>query len=89
MYFSGAGANLGRKTLQEREAAYAEARLRIFGSAQSEESEASGAGDYSESDIARQLGTLKVMDATGIIRQPRGPDGSKGFGIKENQSIDR
>ena len=89
-YNSSAAAANQRKTLQEREAAYAEARLRIFGSAYSEESDTTGAGDYTESEVARQLEVLKVADATEIIRQPRGPDGTKGFSSENTkQSVDR
>lgn len=78
------------RTLEEREAAYAEARLRILGSACSpeEESESSDADSSvvqesnktsRSSDLARQLNAAITMPDN-VIRQPRGPDGTKGFG---------
>ena len=72
--------NKGRwRPLEEREAAYAEARMRIFGKAEPEE-QTQAPELYSESSVSKQLQTLKVTDSVNIIRQPKGPDGSKGFG---------
>lgn len=61
------------KTLQQREAEYAEARLRILGSARSE--------DDSQKE---KSGGVSVMNHGAlpeqVVRQPRGPDqGSNGF----------
>ncbi|KAK2191230.1 hypothetical protein NP493_55g05031 [Ridgeia piscesae] len=64
------------KTLQEREAAYAEARLRIMGSADS----GSTSEQTQESRPARLTEQLDMMKVTeNVIRQPCGPDGTKGF----------
>ena len=84
------------RPLQEREAAYAEARMRIFGQAETrggggdggangggggENSSSSQAPElYQDSKFSKQLQTLKVTDSVNIVRQPKGPDGSKGFG---------
>ena len=75
--------NKGRwRPLPEREAAYAEARMRIFGSTDNSDTTDSkaAAGQYENSSISRQIQTLKVNNSVSIIRQPKGPDGSKGFG---------
>lgn len=81
LILSGAvNSNKNHKSLEEREAAYAEARMRIFGASQSSD-EASGVGDYSNSAVAKQLETMRMIDnSPSIIRQPHGPDGTKGFG---------
>ncbi|KAI0228803.1 SUZ domain-containing protein 1 [Lamellibrachia satsuma] len=64
------------KTLQEREAAYAEARLRIMGSADSG-SASEPAQESRPARLTEQLETMKVTE--NVIRQPSGPDGTKGF----------
>ncbi|CAB3372844.1 Hypothetical predicted protein [Cloeon dipterum] len=78
------------KTLQEREQEYAEARLRILGSACSP-SEVTNAADNvrgvqtvtanghisGPNSVDQQL--LRQDFDTNVIRVPKGPDGSKGF----------
>ncbi|CAG9773772.1 unnamed protein product [Ceutorhynchus assimilis] len=59
-----------KKTLQQREQEYAEARLRILGKASSEKTE--------ENKIAM----VKARIEPDIIRTPRGPDGTKGFKVQ-------
>ncbi|XP_054713274.1 SUZ domain-containing protein 1-like [Uloborus diversus] len=64
------------KTLKQREAEYAEARLRILGSAHSEEEEQS----VSNSSPVSLVSSDRKSDAEVIvIRLPHGPDGTKGF----------
>ena len=65
--------------MEEREAAYAEARMRIFGSADSTDTDKKSSNDCDGVNISRQIRTLKVAESVSIIRQPKGPDGSKGF----------
>jgi len=60
-----------KKTLQQREQEYAEARLRILGEASSEKPE-------ERICIVKP----KPSEADNIIRMPRGPDGTKGFNIR-------
>ncbi|XP_050309461.1 SUZ domain-containing protein 1 [Anthonomus grandis grandis] len=57
-----------KKTLQQREQAYAEARLRILGEASSEKQE-------ERLSIAKP----KASEADTVVRMPRGPDGTQGF----------
>lgn len=73
------------RTLEEREAAYAEARLRILGSAVSSDDE------VTDDSCDNRLGQSKSCEAVtsskersssdNIVRQPRGPDGTKGFAV--------
>jgi len=87
------------RTLQEREAAYAEARLRILGSAagsdsSDDEDAASSAvsstdsprstrdGKCERSSSATSISSSKdKKDDKNILREPRGPDGTKGFSL--------
>ncbi|KAG0433185.1 hypothetical protein HPB47_020161 [Ixodes persulcatus] len=66
------------KTLQQREAEYAEARLRILGSARSEDDaqkEKSGS-----TSVVNQVAGAPLPPTDHVVRQPRGPDqGSNGF----------
>lgn len=66
------------KTLQQREAEYAEARLRILGSARSEDDaqkEKSGS-----TSVVNQVAGVPPPPTDHVVRQPRGPDqGSNGF----------
>ncbi|CAL1280359.1 unnamed protein product [Larinioides sclopetarius] len=63
------------KTLKQREAEYAEARLRILGSAHSEEEQSS-----SNSNSVHLVSSEKRSEAEVIVvRLPRGPDGTNGF----------
>lgn len=65
------------KTLQQREAEYAEARLRILGSARSED-DAQKEKSGSLSVVNHLAGATQPTDH--VVRQPRGPDqGSNGF----------
>lgn len=61
------------KSLKEREEEYAQARLRILGSAVNPDEEAEV--NKSEENIVIQ----KVNDDNGKTRDPKGPDGTKGF----------
>ncbi|XP_076275846.1 SUZ RNA-binding domain-containing isoform X2 [Rhynchophorus ferrugineus] len=61
---------LPKKTLQQREQEYAEARLRILGEASSERPE-------------ERISIIKgKSDIDNVIRTPRGPDGTKGFNFR-------
>ena len=62
------------KSLKEREEEYAQARLRILGSAVNPDEEEEEVGK-SEENIVIQ----KVNADNGKTRDPKGPDGSKGF----------
>ncbi|XP_062842463.1 SUZ domain-containing protein 1-like [Trichomycterus rosablanca] len=63
------------KPLKQREAEYAEARRRIWGSASAEEL----AADREDTDRPSPA-TLEVLrPSSNIIRQPFGPDGTPGF----------
>ncbi|KAL1488908.1 hypothetical protein ABEB36_014695 [Hypothenemus hampei] len=61
-----------KKTLQQREQEYAEARLRILGEASSEKNE--------ENKVC--IAKPKPVESENIIRMPKGPDGTNGFGIR-------
>ncbi|GAB0087894.1 SUZ domain-containing protein [Sergentomyia squamirostris] len=74
------------KTLQQREQEYAEARMRIMGSAKSPEDE-----QISNNTVMRRLKeasgstsrqTSSGSTPEGLIRLPRGPDGTAGFTLK-------
>ncbi|XP_015922233.1 SUZ RNA-binding domain-containing [Parasteatoda tepidariorum] len=60
------------KTLKQREAEYAEARLRILGSASSEE-------EPSNPNAVPASMDRRIEAEIIVTRLPRGPDGSKGF----------
>ncbi|KAI8500509.1 PREDICTED: SUZ domain-containing protein 1-like [Branchiostoma belcheri] len=62
------------KTLAQREAEYAEARLRILGATSAEQTQ-----EERPAHLVQQLEELKVEDGVSVVRQPRGPDGSAGF----------
>lgn len=68
------------KTLQQREAEYAEARLRILGSARSEdESQKENPGNIT-SNYGTSQSEVRHPGLDTVVRQPRGPDGnSNGF----------
>lgn len=61
-----------KKTLAEREADYAEARARIMGSGNIDDTQS-----QRPVRLIQQLEDMKVTE--NVIRQPRGPNGSKGF----------
>lgn len=63
------------KTLAEREAAYAEARMRILGAPSADIEETVGRNGPIQ--LSQQLEAVKVTE--NVVRQPKGPDGSKGF----------
>ncbi|KAL5014336.1 hypothetical protein ScPMuIL_008606 [Solemya velum] len=69
------------KTLKQREAEYAQARLRIMGSAYSEDDPDS---DERPVKLVQQMEELKQSEenCVNVIREPKGPDGTKGFGVK-------
>ncbi|XP_030745222.1 SUZ domain-containing protein 1 [Sitophilus oryzae] len=59
-----------KKTLQQREQEYAEARLRILGEASSEKPE-------------ERISIVKTRpEIDNVVRSPRGPDGTRGFNIR-------
>ncbi|KAL3272974.1 hypothetical protein HHI36_014431 [Cryptolaemus montrouzieri] len=60
-----------KKTLQQREQEYAEARLRILGECSSDKNE----------ERISIINKPKSTELVYVIRQPRGPDGTKGFTI--------
>ncbi|KAF6210022.1 hypothetical protein GE061_015777 [Apolygus lucorum] len=74
------------KTLQQRELEYAEARLRILGEARSPEEAQSPTGVSPLDDrIPRIQGKTEIPKAdncAGIIRLPKGPDGTPGFTLR-------
>ncbi|KAG8190634.1 hypothetical protein JTE90_002591 [Oedothorax gibbosus] len=65
------------KTLQQREAEYAEARLRILGSAHSEEEPSSASNPNSIPPVAPEKQQAEVI----VTRLPKGPDGTDGFSL--------
>ncbi|XP_050414253.1 SUZ domain-containing protein 1 [Patella vulgata] len=65
------------KTLEEREAEYAEARQRIFG----DEAPPLEEDTDSESRPVRLICKVEEPLGNNVIRQPRGPDGTKGFNM--------
>ncbi|BES96463.1 SUZ RNA Hypothetical protein domain containing 1 [Nesidiocoris tenuis] len=75
------------KTLQQREMEYAEARLRILGEARSpEEAESPLADSLLDDRIPRIQGRTEIPkienNSAGIIRMPKGPDGTSGFNMR-------
>jgi len=66
------------KTLQQKEAEYAEARLRILGEAAPTTTPSQ---DTSLSRLQNRMENLRTDDTSGcgILRLPRGPDGTRGF----------
>ncbi|CAG9812409.1 unnamed protein product [Phaedon cochleariae] len=62
-----------KKTLQQREQEYAEARLRILGEASPEKLE-------EKISIQKSRPTERTIDVN-VIRMPKGPDGTTGFNI--------
>jgi len=60
-----------KKTLQQREQEYAEARLRILGEASSE-----------KPDERISIAKSRPSETENVIRLPRGPDGTRGFKIR-------
>nr|SVE93435.1 EOG090X0RU6 [Moina brachiata] len=61
------------KTLQQKEAEYAEARLRILG-----EAAPAPTPDVSLNKLQSRMENLRTEESC-LIRLPRGPDGTKGF----------
>ena len=64
------------KSLEQREAEYAEARLRIMGLADSETNDQSAEKPKS---LRTATGNLTILN--NVVRQPKGPDGSAGFNM--------
>lgn len=62
-----------KKSLQQREQEYAEARARILGEFHC---------DKSEEKVASIQNKSKPSELENIVRLPKGPDGSKGFNVK-------
>lgn len=80
--FNDQRSNKPTKTLEQREAEYAEARLRILGPTYG-----NGEDDPEESSDPERIRQLfKDMSTNNncvqVLRQPRGPDGSAGFDMK-------
>lgn len=63
-----------KKTLQQREEEYAQARLRILGEAQN--------SDSAEDKICSIQSKSTRCETDNVIRLPKGPDGTKGFKIR-------
>lgn len=72
------------KTLQQREQEYAEARLRILGEARSpEEEQFTPQLDDRIQKIQTKTEILRPLEnCAGIIRLPKGPDGTSGFNFR-------
>ncbi|KAL8572653.1 hypothetical protein ACOMHN_016503 [Nucella lapillus] len=86
-----AKANKPMKTLEQREAEYAEARMRIFGAAESSELELepNSTGSVSSvncavpsSDKQYRVNKEEGKPGNSTIRQPLGPDDTRGFHAK-------
>lgn len=78
-----------KKTLQQREQAYAEARLRILGEASSEKmDERYLSSILLEFNLKFTLTILRISiqkpksSEENVIRLPKGPDGTPGFSIR-------
>ena len=72
--------NHAKKTFEEREALYAEARQRILGSATPNYDE-EDINVTSESNLKNNFNNSKIVEVP-ITRLPHGPDGSKGFKVR-------
>ncbi|XP_044728463.1 SUZ domain-containing protein 1 isoform X2 [Chrysoperla carnea] len=70
------------KTLRQREQEYAEARLRILGEAKSPEENNCETNSVIVNNRLLTAGVLRPSELEGIIRLPRGPDGTKGFKVR-------
>ncbi|XP_041378223.1 SUZ domain-containing protein 1-like [Gigantopelta aegis] len=74
--------HLHGKSLEQREAEYAEARLRIFGTT-ADLPEEDAAGDGESTELRPKMLVKKSENNTPlgneVSRQPRGPDGTTGF----------
>lgn len=75
-----------QKTLQQREAEYKEARLRILGAPMATEDSNNLAANFSAENrpirLVKQVDDLKQQQAENsvtILRDPKGPDGTAGF----------
>ena len=72
------------KTLEQREAEYAEARLRILGPTYKNSEDSPNVEEGMAEESVTQL--FKELNANNncvpILRQPKGPDGSMGFDMK-------
>jgi len=70
------------KSLEQRKQEYAEARLRIMGEEHEEDlnadDEGASSSGSSKFEVLRQPIVRTVIE-DGVIRQPRGPDNTKGF----------
>ncbi|KAF5279578.1 hypothetical protein FQR65_LT15375 [Abscondita terminalis] len=64
-----------KKTLQQREEEYAQARLRILGEAQNTDK-------VEEKICSIQSKPVRSVDIDNVIRLPKGPDGTNGFKIR-------
>ncbi|XP_064610668.1 SUZ domain-containing protein 1-like [Liolophura sinensis] len=85
---SGQQAPKPMKSLEQREAEYAEARQRILGAAYNkndyapvEGATATPAQTERPSHLIPNMEELKISD-NAVVRQPKGPDGTKGFHVK-------
>ncbi|XP_005097579.1 SUZ domain-containing protein 1 [Aplysia californica] len=84
------GSSKHSKSLQQREVEYAEARLRIFGSlpppdsdGETEEKGGSGDNHIAQPGPPQIVGPPTSGPQMSILRQPRGPDGTNGFGKQD------
>lgn len=79
--------NKPMKTLEQREAEYAEARMRIFGAAEAQQevdtnNSASNCVDMPVDKQYKISSNTEARSGNDVIRQPLGPDGSTGFHFK-------
>jgi len=88
---SGENSKSSHKSLKQREEEYAQARLRILGSAEPVTAEAPATQeDEGQPEVnspqSATSGTIPVIDQSlankNIVRHPSGPDGTKGFKLK-------
>ena len=74
------------KSLKQREEEYAQARLRILGSAEPSQAEPSGSSQpelEANPDCPENLAVIDPSLANkNVVRMPSGPDGTKGFKLK-------
>ncbi|XP_055864184.1 SUZ domain-containing protein 1-like isoform X2 [Biomphalaria glabrata] len=80
------GSSKHSKSLQQREAEYAQARLRIFGSLPPEDDSVSIENSAGQEDITTEkqcspqiIKPDNSFPRVSVIRQPKGPDGTTGF----------
>lgn len=70
-----------QKSFEQREADYAAARLRIMGSSKSVEEPMVSGNDSSiiNPDLGVRIANQSLSNSVGVLRTPKGPDGTSGF----------